>query len=64
VGEQGVEGHVETEYLAWGATEDDALATLANFSLGEMRDELEGCLADERQAVDGRRWWDVMREDG
>ncbi len=64
MGDQGVEGHLETDYLAWGATEAEALETLSGFTLGEIRDELEGCLADAPEAVDGRRWWDVMREDG
>ena len=62
MGEPGVEGHLETAHLAWGATEADALATLGAFTLGEVRDELEGCLAAERtSATPERRWYDVMR---
>ncbi|MCU0623319.1 MAG: hypothetical protein MUF53_05560 [Gemmatimonadaceae bacterium] len=64
MGDPGVEGHLETEPLAWGRSEAEALATLGAFSLGEVRDELEGCLAAERRsAVPERRWWDVMRDE-
>lgn len=64
MGESGVEGHVETAHLAWGDTEAGALAALGAFTLGEVRDELEGCLAEERQQVTpARRWWDVMRDE-
>jgi hypothetical protein len=64
MGDSGVEGHVETGHLAWGTTEADALHALGALTLGEVRDELEGCLATERQRAEpGRRWWDVMRDE-
>lgn len=63
VGEPAVEAHLETDWLAWGASEAGALAVLGALTLQEARAELEGCLAAARgRAEPGRRWWDVMRE--
>lgn len=64
VGAQGVEGHLETEYLAWGPTAAEASDALGRWPLAEVKDTLESLIREatgetERQ----RRWWDVMRED-
>lgn len=47
------DGHVETEYLADGATPDAALAPLLAMSLHEVKRHLDRCLA--RQAPE-REW--------
>ena len=63
IGAQGVEGHLETDFLAWGADEASARAALGAWSLTETRAALDARLA----AASGggtRRWWDVMREEG
>ncbi|MGQ0639275.1 MAG: hypothetical protein ACT4P6_00650 [Gemmatimonadaceae bacterium] len=65
VGPQSVEGHLETDYLAFGSTAADASAALGNMSLAEVRSQLERLIVaqakDERPA---RKWWDAMRDDG
>ena len=38
-------GHVETDYLAFGATPDDARAPLLALTLHEVRAHLDACLA-------------------
>jgi hypothetical protein len=74
IGEQGVEGHVESGYLTYGATPDAAREALGTWSLAAVRAELEARLAERRQGGAGaheggrhgagRRWWDVMRDEG
>jgi hypothetical protein len=64
MGEQGVEGHLETPYLSHARSEADALADVGALSLGEVRQQLEALIAS-RADKPSRRWWDVMRdEDG
>lgn len=75
MGEQGVEGHLESAYLAHAPTPDAARRLLGGWSLAAVRAELEARLAERQltgdlaaepgRPVSGRRWWDVMRdEDG
>lgn len=40
-------GHLETDYLAWGATPAEALAPLLALSLADVKQLLDGCI--ERQ---------------
>jgi hypothetical protein len=62
VGEQGVEGHLETEFLTTGATADEARAALGRLPLADVRAHLERLIA-AREQKPARKWWDVMRED-
>ncbi len=62
IGESGVEGHLESDFLAWGATADEARASLGAWPLAEVRQVLDA-LVRERGAPT-RRWWDAMREEG
>jgi len=65
VGPQGVEGHLESDYLAYGATAAAARSTLGALPLTDVRAVLERLIAaragSERPA---RKWWDAMRDDG
>jgi len=63
MGAQGVEGHVESDFLAWGATPEAAADALGRWSLADVREVLEARLAEASGAGSQRRWWDVMRED-
>ncbi|MBA3854289.1 MAG: hypothetical protein C0503_07725 [Gemmatimonas sp.] len=45
IGEEGVEGHVETEYLEFAATREDALDALGAWPLRRAQDLLNGLLA-------------------
>ena len=62
VGPQGVEGHLESEFLAFGQTSAEALAALGAFPLQRVREILDG-LIPARPDESERRWWDVMREE-
>lgn len=62
IGAPGVEGHVETPYLAWGDSADAARATLGRLPLQDARELLELRLADARPEP-ARPWWDAMRDD-
>jgi len=65
LGAQGVEGHLESDFLAYGATEAEALAAAGRLPLQEARTRLEALVAERRAAsTPARRWWDVMRDDG
>lgn len=63
IGEPGVEGHLETEHLAFGDTEDDATAAAGRLSLSEVRERLDALVAAAADATPQRRWWDAMRDD-
>lgn len=45
IGEEGVEGHVETEYVEFAASRDDALERLGAWPLARALDVLSGMLA-------------------
>lgn len=65
MGAQGVEGHLETDFLVRGQLEDEVLAAVRAISLEEAGRYL-GELVAARQAAEGtgtRRWWDVMKDD-
>jgi hypothetical protein len=62
IGAQGIEGHLETDYLAYGATEDAARATIGAMSLNEVKSVLEA-LIRESSTRPSRRWWDAMRDE-
>jgi hypothetical protein len=64
-GSQNVEGHLETDFLAWGATEADAVAAAGALRLSEARALLERTLAERRGAPPAdtsRPWWEAMRD--
>ena len=64
IGAQGVEGHLETDYLEFGTTPAAARDSLGAWRLDRVKDTLEalirGAMSEENRQ---RRWWDVMRED-
>ena len=61
--------HLETDYLAYGATDAAALAELGAMKLSEVRSRLDALIA-ERAETESRpagtdvRWWDAMRGEG
>ena len=65
IGAQGVEGHLESEYLAWGASPDAARKALGIMPLLQVRDILHDLITQKAGETSvGRRWWDVMRNEG
>jgi hypothetical protein len=63
MGEQGIEGHLESEYLTWDDAPDAAIEQLGRWSLAEVRTLLEGLIAARAGAAPARRWWDVMKDE-
>ena len=62
VGAQKVEGHLETDFLAWGSSTDEAARALGVMPLAAAQRALD-TLISMRDGGSTRRWWDVMRED-
>jgi hypothetical protein len=63
MGEQGIEGHLETEFLAHGATEAEARSRLGAIPLLEAKQALELLVRRDYGGTPTRKWWDVMREE-
>jgi len=62
MGAQKAEGHLETEFLAWGQGAAEAERALGAMPLAEAQRALDALVA-ARDGASTRRWWDVMRED-
>ncbi|MFI5231955.1 MAG: hypothetical protein ACHQSE_05515 [Gemmatimonadales bacterium] len=62
VGAQKAEGHLETDFLAWGSSAAEAERALGAMPLTEAQRALDALVA-ARDGGSTRRWWDVMRED-
>jgi hypothetical protein len=62
MGAPGVEAHVESEFLAYGATAEGARHAVGSMSLHEVKALLDS-LVQERGEVPRRAWWDAMREE-
>jgi hypothetical protein len=63
IGAQSPEGHLESGYVARGATEDEARARAGQLSLAETRIVLDGLVAGTAGAKPSRRWFDAMRDE-
>jgi hypothetical protein len=63
VGSQGIEGHLETDYLAYGATEDVARAAIGSMTLDAVKRLLDDLISEQASSRPSRRWWDAMRDE-
>jgi hypothetical protein len=63
IGPQGVEGHLESDYLSRGDTADAAREALGRMRLEQVKGLLDELIARHREPPE-RPWWDVMREEG
>jgi len=64
IGAQKAEGHLETDFVAWGATAAEAERAIGAMPITEAQRLLDALIV-ERDGASTRRWWDVMRdEDG
>lgn len=63
LGAQTPEGHLETDYLARGATEAEALRSVGAMKLDEVKRALDACIVARDGATPTRRWWDAMRDE-
>ena len=64
IGAQSPEGHLETEYLATGATPAEAAARVGARRLSDVKRLLDELIACQHGSRTARRWWDAMREEG
>ena len=56
-----LDGHIESEFLSYGDSEEDAIAKLAVMPLLSVRSVLSKMLdADVQQS--SRPWWDAMKD--
>jgi len=63
LGQQGVEGHLESAYLAYGPTDAEARESLGLWQLADVRRVLEQRIRETSAEGSPRRWWDAMRDD-
>lgn len=62
LGAQGVEGHLETPFLAFGSERALAVEALGMMSLEEVKAILDD-LVRQASPLPPRKWWDVMRDE-
>ena len=62
IGAQSPEGHLESDYIAQGATESEAIARAGNVSLSDTKKILDELIARNSGVKSARRWFDVMRD--
>lgn len=62
IGSQGVEGHLETPFLAWGSSPAEAMNALGAMALDEVKAVLDALIGANPPATP-RKWWDVMKDD-
>lgn len=62
-GQQGVEGHLESDYLAYGSSSAEARDSLGLWHLADVRRVLEQRIRETTAEEAPRRWWDAMRDD-
>src|SRR5574338_848350 len=58
IGAQGIEGHLETDYLAYGVSEEEARATIGAMTLNDVKAMLERLIREQAANRPSRRWWD------
>ena len=54
-------GHLESEFVAYGATPDEATREAGALSLNAVKHLLDRLVAAASGGAPGRRWWDAMR---
>lgn len=68
LGAQKVEGHVESDFLAWGGTADEAELAAGAMPLAVAQGVLDGLLSARQGKLGAstRRWWDAVevKDDG
>ncbi|HEX9248178.1 MAG TPA: hypothetical protein VF856_01695 [Gemmatimonadaceae bacterium] len=55
-------GHLETDFLAFAATEEEARKMVGALSLNEVKLKLDGLIKARRSEL--LPWWDSMRNEG
>ena len=55
-------GHLETEFLSFAATEDEARRAVGALSLNDVKARLDALI--KQHHADDLKWWDAMRGEG
>jgi hypothetical protein len=63
LGAQTPEGHLESGYIATGATEREALDHLGRTPLDDVKSLLDELIATRQSGAPQRRWWDAMTDE-
>jgi len=63
MGTQGIDGHLETDYLAYGETQDAARAAIGAMTLNAVKQLLDELIREQAASRPTRKWWDAMREE-
>ena len=57
-------GHLESEFVAYGATPEEATRDAGALSLNAVKQLLDRLVAGASGGAPARRWWDAMRAEG
>jgi hypothetical protein len=63
IGASSPEGHLESDLLTRGDTEEDARARVGAMPLSEVKAILDGLIARAPSGHHTRKWWDAMADD-
>jgi hypothetical protein len=66
-GEPTIAGHLESDFLATGESEEEVRAALGAMPLAEVKRALDALIEARRGTAPpdpGRPWWEAMRDDG
>jgi hypothetical protein len=63
VGEQGVAGHLETDFVVRGASEGEVLRAIGRMPLRTVKASLDTLIRKSDEGVPRRKWWDVMKDE-
>ncbi len=55
-------GHLETEFIGYGATEEEARSVVGKLSLNEVKSRLDELIKAGKAEL--RPWWESMRQEG
>jgi hypothetical protein len=64
IGSASPAGHLESEFLTYGATPEEAARDAGALSLTAVKQLLDKLVAEASGGAPRRRWWDAMRADG
>lgn len=62
LGEPFASGHLETPYLFYGKTEEEARRMVSQLPLNTVKKLLDGLIAARSQSA--RPWWEAMQDEG
>lgn len=62
LGPQGVAGHLESAFLAWGNDRPAARDALGAMPIEDVQRELDALIRAREEESAGRPWWEAMRD--